>query len=391
MAVTGEGPGIHFLATDARTDLPQGGVGEPAQTGNADRSFSVTNASPQSVEVYTLTVAAVNDTLYTYEANGETVKYTSDPSATTTEIQAGLVADHNNNPMARGLGEAGGADPDVVVTGLLAGQSFPVTTSDPNLTLVHTNDAAKADWIPVGRLLISQGFHPDEPVQLGSLPKAALLTAQVDTFVMVYDALVTVRASVTVEGQTYTAAIVMAGASDIATEGALLATAINDALPANSVLASFATATLTLTAEVAGKAFVSFIDFEAPVGASVDTGAAAKGTTGLSTDDLVGSLVGISRMHKTVENMTRFGDDPGYKPYSGVVVDADNWLWVDLDAGDTITAGGAVYCETGVAGLEGRMYPASSATRILVPRDNLKWQRAARDARDNIAVVNIRL
>ena len=120
--------GIHTQANDVRGRRAQGTVGAMVYNSPNDRSKTVINSSPQSLQVWTVTVdTATDDTAYQYEVNGSPVTFTSGTSTTKALIAAGLASAHNVNPLARGLGAAVGGDPDIVVTGLVwTIENFPL-------------------------------------------------------------------------------------------------------------------------------------------------------------------------------------------------------------------------------------------------------------------------
>lgn len=385
--------GIHTRATDIPSRRPQGALGDLVYVSHLNRSKTVTNDNPQSVQIWTVTVdTAVNDTGYTFDVEGVAISFTSDATATTAEIQAGLVAAYNASPVAFGMATAAGTDPDVVITGRNAGINFEVSDSDANLTTVETQDAAQADRIPFARLMVTQGFQSSpslEANELGALAKSSLLTAQVDTYLMTYQDAIRMSIFVEIEGETYEGSIVTAAASNIATEGALLNTALNAALPANSVVATFATATITLTSEVAGKSFKSWLVYQATVAADPITAAQTKTSTGLVSDDIAKAAVGLSMRRADVENATVAGDDPSYAPTFGVEVLSNGTMWVDSPG--AVTPSDPVYVELGVTADNGKFFTAASATRVLLPSTLARWERNVRDSGDLIAALQISL
>lgn len=367
-------------AQDVALRHTQGAVGKPVH-GYFDlqtRSKTLTNKAPQAEQVSTVVVdTATNDAVYTVTVNGIAATITADGSATKPEISAALKVALDADPLIRGQVSTVDDGVDTLTLTGLVGIVFTLTAS-ALMTAAAVTAAATADAVPFGRLVVATGFQTDEANELGTLAKSTLFTAQVDSWLLVYDALVTIRCSITIEGETYTAAIVQAGASNIATEGALLRDAINAAMPANTVVATFATATLTLTAELAGLEFSSSISFEPPVGATVDTGAATKtSNAGIATSvNQAAARGGVSLWTSDEEVTTIGGTTAQYPANAGVSVFQKGAVWVE--SSETPSLGDPVYVELDGSGSDaGKFFTATSATRALLI--GWGWERDARD------------
>lgn len=87
------------------------------------------------LQIDTLSFTAVNTHLYTITINGVDYSYTSDGSATVSEIVAGLLAavnaDTNSPAVATG-------STTLILTAKVAGSGFTTTTLDVNISIVHT-------------------------------------------------------------------------------------------------------------------------------------------------------------------------------------------------------------------------------------------------------------
>jgi hypothetical protein len=111
---------------------------------------SMVNDRPRTAQVDTITASAVNSTVYTVTVDGVSVSYTSDGSATTQEIVAGLTAAIaaegaiNSKLVAAVTGAA-----TMTLTGRIAGVGF-TTSVGSNLSLANTTANDTADPIAFG-------------------------------------------------------------------------------------------------------------------------------------------------------------------------------------------------------------------------------------------------
>lgn len=147
--------------------------GQQADGGFSDKvSVTVEDRTPVA-QVETVTVdAATNDTIYGISVNGVRVTFTSDASATVTEIVDGLVAAAVASTFFTALVTATDADPDIVITAQVAGTALTVVLDDGstgNLSQVATTaNVAVSDNIPFG-VAVFEGSGFD----LGTLPDGA--------------------------------------------------------------------------------------------------------------------------------------------------------------------------------------------------------------------------
>ncbi len=112
-------------------ELNEGQAGDVFDTGFNDTVSPVLENRTPVKQVSTITVgAATNDTLYEILVNGIVIQFTSDASATETEIAAGLKAAADAEPFFDALVDTVDADPDVVITAKVAGTALTVTVTD---------------------------------------------------------------------------------------------------------------------------------------------------------------------------------------------------------------------------------------------------------------------
>jgi hypothetical protein len=346
---------------------------------NYKTTFLVVGGAAEKVVTIVVDTAA-NSTEYAFTFEGETISYTSDGSATKPEISAGLAAAFNANPIARGVASVADDGVDTLTfTGLVAGYDYSVSESDGNLTLATVTAAASASDIGAGLGVIRTGTS--EGVEKGGVAKSASLTAQVDSYVITYDASVDIIVTVEVDGAQYIAEHTMA--TDLATSGAAIVAQLNAVLPANTVLAAFNTATLTLTSEVAGKTFVSGVGF----GTGRDTGAAVKTTNSTSgATDIVRALAGVTCFTYDEASRTIGSSTFSYEGGLPAQVLKAGEVWVSSTESVAITD--PVYIELGNSN-SGQFYKTSSSTRVKLPASVAQWVR--KDANSDLALLRITL
>lgn len=380
--------GISQRANDVRARRPQAKIGALAASQMSDIVRTLVNENPQAVQISEI---AVNDHTDSHEyvvvIDGVEVSYTSDASATVAEIANGLAAAVEVEPRVRGqvTAESDGVD-TVTLTGLTYGMSFDVSTEDAtgDLAITTPTSASEAEAVAFGLGVISTGMVTDEAYQTGILVSSSQLTAQVDTLTIVYAAAEVYYVTITVDGQTYQFGVV--ADTDTATTCTAIAAAINAQMPANTVIASGVSGTtVTLTAEVAGKAFVTSVGTKS---GTASRNSLAHTTAGLTTD-VARAFAGVSLYTTDESNVTVAGDDVVYPANAGMMVVARGDVWVECS--ESPNYGDPVYIGTGTSE-KGMFFASSSSTRILLPKDKVFWLRAARaDANDNIAVLRLNL
>lgn len=337
----------------------------PSDEGLAD-VWTLVATSPSNSSEYSITLTAPG-------LDAISIAFTTDGSATAGELEAGLAAAFNANPIASGLAVAV-AGTDLVITGRGKGADFGFTISlDANpstaLALTHTQTAADADEISLGRfvsLTASAKYGP--AAGYPSLPSAG-------TAVIVIGHAATTDYAVRILYMVPTGSAVLgaitfsSGASASATATAAV-TAFNTALSgvataATSVAGSNVTLTLTFlpgytATSWAGVDIVSGTGTLTPgaitaegalaeLGVAIDPGDLSPQTIGGSADALrAGSVISVLRAGSS----------------QAVVV---------ADPGAAVTMGGRVYVETSGANA-GRPYPSGGATRVLHP--SARWLRS---------------
>lgn len=332
-------------------------------------------------KVVTIVVdTAANTTKYAFTFEGEEISYTSDGSATKPEISAGLAAAFKANAIARGVASVVDDTTDTItITAEHAGYDFSVSESDGNLTLATVTAAAEPTDIGAGLGVIRTGTSGGN--EKGGVAKSASLVAQVDSYVITYDASVNLIVEVEVDGVKYTAEHTMA--TDLATSGAAIAAQLNAVLPANTVLAAFDTATLTLTSEVAGKTFVSGVGF----GPGRDTGAAAR-TSNVSNylTDIARALAGVTCF--TYDEASRTIGNSAFSYQGGLPAQVLKAGEVWVASTESIGVGDDVYIELGNSN-SGQFYKTSSSTRVKLPASKAQW--VSKDANSDLALLRVNL
>lgn len=117
------------LEIDAKNK--EGQPGDLADSGVTDKiSEAIANPTPVA-QVSTVTVgAATNTTLYETLVNSIVSQFTSDGSATITEIAAGLVLAMQNNGFLDALVTVVDNDPDITITAVVPGTALTVAVTD---------------------------------------------------------------------------------------------------------------------------------------------------------------------------------------------------------------------------------------------------------------------
>lgn len=369
---------ISTRAQDVRDRRPQAKIGAVILSALMAK-IDLFNDASQANQSDTITIdTAADDTDYTVTIDGIDVVYTSGTGATTTSIATGLSDAINAEPLVRGKVAASAAAAVVTLEGTYPGISYTLAESDANLSTASVTSAADASAIEFGRLVVSTGFVTDEAYETGALAASSQFTAQVDTILTPFVATAEYHAAVTVEGATYHAQVT--ADTDADTTGAALAAALNDILPADTVIAAGAAGGLTLTAEVAG------LEFSTTIGAS-DDGATVPAVSLTSTVSASTSLAratkGVSLYSAEIEAQTVAGDDPAYPGNSGVKALSRGLVWVEST--EAPSAGDPVYVEMSGADA-GRFYATDGATRIRL--EGASWVRDALSG-DDLALLRV--
>lgn len=374
---------ISIRADQITPRLLMGVVGALYDANYLDALDTYINKDPQAVQTYTVVIDTVtNSATYTFTCDGETITYTADSSATSAEIGAGLLAAFNANPHARGLFVATFDTATLTLTAVNSAIDVVVSDADAKLTTTETVAPADATAVHFGRGIVNLGTINDDGTPLGAEIYAAKLTAQVSTLTVVYAASELYTVTIGVFGQAALQVNVSAD-TDTATTTTAIVTAINNAMPANTVLAASSVAgTITLTAEVAGKAFT--------VGVGTKTGTAARlsvaSTTATALTDINRCFAGISVESKDTEVATIEGTEATYLPNSGMTVLRKGRIWVEND--QTPGVSDTVYVETTAGTSQGKFYNSSTSTRLALA--NARWVPVpSRASSENLAVIEL--
>ena len=302
---------------------------------------AVLSAGGGAAKVATIVVdTATNSTTYSYTCAAGLVSYDSDVSATKIEISDGLALAHNTL-VASGSAAfalADGTD-TVTLTGTESGDDFAISNLDANLTLTTVTAADDGQPIPFGVAVNQTGFDAC------ALPSGG--TAQVDTLTPTPVHLALYTVSITGDflqsgiPQTYTCNYQADGTATAGEISLGLVQAINNTMPANSVIAS-GTTTVILTAENAGVGFSTSAggDLALAVIAIVNTTANSTG----------GVFAGVSLHNNHIEQ-----DNDGVAQYAAndpVAVLQSGEIYVLLDAGQAPAVTDAVYYRNTATGTE---------------------------------------
>ena len=377
---------MSFAALLGARDVPsralQALIGQWAYNDPLNAARSVFNSDPQAVQVDTITVdTGTNSHEYTFEIEGVEVSYTADGSTSTTEVATGLAAAWNDSADAGAYGYASSVSAVVTITGWTPDLDYTIDQVDALCTLASVTVAAAADAVPHGRLMIARSRDTTDPHSvLACLAKSSKLTAQVDTLTVTYASGEVYYVGITIEGVRYSVGV--AADTDTATTQAAIVTAINAMMPANTVLAAGSSPSVTLTAEVAGKAFVVDLGLKSGTTARLSI---AHTTSGVLTD-VNRAAVGIAMWSPSNESTTIGDSTPSWPANQGVMVATKGVIWVE--SAQSISDGDPVYVELGVTADNGKLFNTTTATRVLLT--GAKWvvdERSGQNA--DIAAVRL--
>ena len=325
--------------TQVRDRIAKGIPGLPF--GDHCSFVSKTNQNPQAKQIEQITVdTASDDTDYSVDVNGVTVTHTSKASGATKEtIRDGLIDAIEAEPLVSGhvLAEPGQSTDVLTLTAVWPGRGFTLSESDANLSASQTQASAEADPLPFGRAVVLDGLDLDEGGQGATLADAAVLTKAKVEITVPFIASAVYDIAVTVNGTTHS--VTSTADSDQDTTVANLVADLNDALPANTVIASDdgggTSSEVILEAELAG------LPFEVTAGVS-DDGASnpdmtiASDNRGVMTD-IRKAMVGVS----AVKSMTAYGNGADIDPNDIFDVLEEGKIIVEPEA--SVSAGDEVW------------------------------------------------
>ena len=367
-------------------------IGAPTRTNHQNRETTGINRSPGRPQIVSVAVSDPGDSLdITLIVEDVEITVNTGTGLDASDIVLLFVDKINEDvPSVRAFLTPSASTSNLILTGSEDGFAFDVDDGDASLTATTTQTALDADSIAPGIGVVMLGYDSitspmasTEPERLIAKATTNALVAQVDVATLVYESTIVTYWSITLlsTGVEYKGSIAMA--SNLTTSLDLLAAAINQAMPANTVLAANAGGTtLTLTAEVAGLAFHSSVGV-----AGAPTTARAEITSTTSNNpltDINKALLGVSKYPYDEENTAPSTSGVVYPPNAGVRVLQDAFVCVENS--DSVTASDKVYIELNPASANaGKFFDAGSATRLPVHR--AAWQRALRN---NTAELEIR-
>lgn len=350
-------------ASSVRDRRPLGFIGQFVRSQDFV-SITGINSNPQAKQITTVGVPGTvsNSTDYTVTINGVAVTVTTDGTATQAELGAAIAAAINATPGARAVAVASFLTATLTLTGVWPGVAYTVAISgggaNPFTGPTTTTAAAEADPVEFGRVVIQTGLATDESLPTCKMPVAADFTAQVMSFLITSGAGGTFTPSVTINGVKYDGDAIVHNTDD-ATTAQDIVDEINAKVPANTVIATLSTATVVLTAEVAGAEFDAEI---IAAGAGVSSPKAYTTGPSLATS-LRKRILGISVRREDVEAQTNYGDDPAYAGNNGVEICTRGRGLVERDTAETWAWGEELFVSVAAA-TAGRLYNAAGANRV---------------------------
>jgi hypothetical protein len=331
------------------------------------------SASAPVAQISTVTVdSAQNSTLYSLDIlppgyeSPIVVSFTSDATATTAEIAAGLAASVNADAAASGWFDAGAAANVATLTGNAPGIVVSVSSSAASasdLTIAVATAAASGGSYTFGRVVDLSSFDAAAGVYAVSAP--ALPSQSTLVLSATHDAGATYSVQISARNINTNATIVpsaisfSAGASASATATNAV-TAFDAAFGAGATVTSVAGADITITITAALPN-----EFSGIVTAPSATGGGGAEDYGVTSVNPAGDLPrsGVV-MDYDVTPSTSFGVSPTATQAGDAVSVAERGLAVFVaDPGVSVTTGAAVLVETAAGANQGRLYTTSSATR----------------------------
>ena len=314
--------------------------------GAVQRSALATGAVAQ---VSTVTVdSATNDQAYvltvTFGGTDYSVTYTSDGTATTAEIAAGLESACDADANINAFINASSASNVLTLTGRYKGESFTFSvTPAADVTLATGTAAAAAGAIPFGRACVLDANNTDGielPDTANDTLKVVHATPTAENSAT-YD--LSLVADLDFDGinEVYTASYSADGSADVQEIVEALQAALDAQMPANTIAITEDDAKLIFTSELPN------LDFNVT---GVELGASATWT--ISTDTALVPLrfKGVSLHSHRVET-----DSNGATQYSGgdvVSLLQQGDIWVELDDAITPSLGDPVFVRASASGSE---------------------------------------
>lgn len=328
-----------------------------------EESFGVSEG--RASEVSTIVIdTATNDATYSGTLFGEPFTFTADGSAAKDEITAGLKASMEENSVITGVCTIVDDTVDTLtITARYPGIDLDIEldSSASLMTLTQTTAESEGTTIPFGRAVLYDSDDPTKVVTF-TAPSARVvhLTPTINTATGVPYAV-----EVVIEGETYGAEFDADGSATVQEVVEGLTTALNAALPANTVVVTEDNTKLILTGEVPGTPF--------EVNASANLDNVWTEAVSVAGDNLA-NLAGITR-YSYEEAATTIGDatSVGYPPGRDASVLKKGRIYVN--GGNSATRTSDVYIGTASAE-RGQIFDADGSGRVKVTDGSLKWHKA---------------
>lgn len=361
------------LSQVSRFRGPRASVGQPMNNpapGDVIKTYY--NSRPQAAQVTTVTVASspTSDYDYTLIIGGNSVFFSSDASATRAEVIAAMLLAIQEDPLVSGLVDATSDSTKVTLTSRNPGFSFTATSADADLTIATTTAANTASAIPFGVAVVKIPDSWSNGSEVCAIASVNDLTAQVVTIGLAGSSGEQYLLGITVEGQSYSFSI--AFDTNIATTLAALIAAVNLQMPANTVIAAGTSPNLTLTAEVAGKAFTVSVGTKTGTAANM----AVTYTTAGPATDFLQVFAGVSVQANNMEGTYSSTSDAGstsYPPNAGVQCARTLFNGIAVENSQTPTDASDVYVELSASTDTGKFFTTTGATRLKLPRSFAAW------------------
>lgn len=337
-----------------------------------------------TAEVYTIAVAASPSNATTYSATVSSarlsedvvVSYTTDASATQAELVTGLKSALNQDARVGGLLKATESGTTITLTGRDSATFTVVETADPDskLTVANTVDAADFATYGIGRFVALTpsvatgvaGYTAAKP-SAGTLPALGLTLTHAASQTYTIDLTYTDQ-----DGKVQTAVVEWAS-------GAAAADTDNNA---ETALGNLGWTGITVTNPAEGSVILTGRIGESIAYENASATGAADLTAAVTAGD-ARSMLGMVLEPSGLEIDPTTGVAASYVR-AGTSFDAlraGSKFRVAVEyPGSAPTVGAAVYVETAAGANNGRPYPASSATRELLP--GASWAMAV-DANDS--------
>lgn len=348
-----------------------GRAGMLADDGERD-VVSLINDNPRAAQVTDVVVdTAANSTKYSFTIDGVEISYTSDGSATKTEIANGLADAVNAEPLVNGLvsAESDGTD-TVTITARIAGVGYEYSESDANLSSTATTANAEADPVWFGAPVV----RDTDDARYGRALKSTAITQRsiVTTFGGTAENDKLLHITLRVGEHVYNTSYDTGGAATLAN----IAQGVRDAINALSagVTASSSSGALTVVNGSSGLDVGLEI-----VGIGLTTLTITKTSdNGDVADDLAKAFEGIA-LHEYDHEVGTLNGEPAYEP--GEVMSVCRRGRVIVPTSAEITSGRDVYYVLATA----TFADAAASGRVLLP--HCRWRKPLSSS---LAVVQVR-